>query len=245
MCSRLSLECEEPRFNVAVKKVAHLQATRQTSRDESHERARNACATSAPTFELGDVTTLYESKCYSVLKQTAALGNGSQRCGGAASTDEGHHIAFGCTAERLRWENLGCKQRGHAAQDPLKHTTGEGFVAAHDGLYADALSKGHSVVLLITETLGGAHPGVVRLRRPLHSRVGRPGFHDCTAYGLSRSATRSFHTHHLRLLSLTIASALAQSFDDHADALNSQLIDGDLGLDHGPGPPTDDRAAGG
>ena len=50
MCSRLSLECEEPRFNVAVEKVAHLQATRQTSRDESHERARNACATSAPTY---------------------------------------------------------------------------------------------------------------------------------------------------------------------------------------------------
>ena len=50
MCSRLSLECEEPRFNVAVQKVAHLQATRQTSRDESHERARNACATSAPTY---------------------------------------------------------------------------------------------------------------------------------------------------------------------------------------------------
>ena len=68
-----------------------------------------------------------------------------------------------------------------------------------------------------------------------------PASMDRTAYGLSRSATRSFHTHHLRLLSLTIASALAQSFDDHADALNSQLIDGDLDL----GQPTNGRAAGG
>ena len=60
MCSRLSLECEEPRFNVAVKKVAHLQATRQTSRDESHERARNACATSAPTY-LATLTSMRKS----------------------------------------------------------------------------------------------------------------------------------------------------------------------------------------
>ena len=215
------------------------------SRRAALARHAHLNATHVPDIiELDDVTTLYESKCYSVLKQSVALGNGSQRCGGAASTDEGHHIAFGCTAERLRWENLGCKQRGHAAQRPLEHTTGEGFVAAHDGLYADALSKGHIVVLLITETLGGAHSGVVRLFRQLHRRVSRPGFHDRTTYGLSRSATHSFHTHHLRLLSLTIASALAQSFDDHADALNSQLIDGDLSLDLDLGPPTNGRAAG-
>ena len=56
-----------------------------------------------------------------------------------------------------------------------------------------------------------------------------------------RAPPRSFHTHHLRLLSLTIASALAQSFDDHADALNSQLIDGDLDL----GQPNNGRTADG
>ena len=135
--------------------------------------------------------------------------------------------------------------RGHAAQRPLDHATGEGFVAAHDGLYADALAKGHSVVLLITETLGGAHPGLARLLRTLHKRATRPGFHDRTAYGLSRSATRSFHAHHLRLLSLTIANAVAQSVDDHADALNSQLIDGDFDTDSGQCPSAGNRAAGG
>ena len=49
MCSRQSLECEEATFTVAVKKVAHLQATRQTSRESRESQApathslRNQC----------------------------------------------------------------------------------------------------------------------------------------------------------------------------------------------------------
>ena len=59
MCSRLSLECEEPRITVAVKKVAHLQATRQTSGDQSQAHARTACAMSAPTY-LARLTSIRE-----------------------------------------------------------------------------------------------------------------------------------------------------------------------------------------
>ncbi len=48
----------------------------------------------------------------------------------------------GCTEENLRKLVLGLKQVGSRSGAPYNRATGAGFVAAHNGQYADALSKG-------------------------------------------------------------------------------------------------------
>eukprot|EP00900_Chrysochromulina_parva_P025324 jgi/Chrpa1/7425/Chrysochromulina_OHIO_Genome00010866-RA len=84
-------------------------------------------------------TQEYELKVYTPYNQTVALGLGSERNGGGApSTAEGHTHAFGCTEEKLV---LGLKQVGSRNDAPYDRVTGAGFVAAHNGQYADALSK--------------------------------------------------------------------------------------------------------
>jgi hypothetical protein len=120
------------------------------------------------------------------------------------SSAEGHHLAFGCTEEHLLYKILGAKQRGRPSQPPLNHTTGEGYVAAHAGHYADGLAKGNQVVPLICETLGGINATAVSALRHLHTTASPDSHRDGTKYGLARSATKSFHAHHLRLISLAI-----------------------------------------
>jgi hypothetical protein len=110
--------------------------------------------------------TLHEFKCYTFANQRAALGHGTAVGGAKASAAEGHVTAFGGTEERLRWENLGVAQRGTAGGAAFQRATGDGYVAAHDRLYADALAKGLRVVLAVMETSGGvsaALEGVIRL----------------------------------------------------------------------------------
>ena len=51
---------------------------------------------------------------------------------------------------------LGLRQQGVDGQRPFDRTSGEGFVAAHDGDYADALRKRYSVVLFNVESTGRA-----------------------------------------------------------------------------------------
>ena len=51
------------------------------------------------------------------------------------------------------------------------------------------------------------------------------GAHDRTRYGRSRTATRSFHTHHLRLISLSIAKSISIAIGEHVDTLHSRLLD--------------------
>ena len=148
---------------------------------------------------------LYEVKCYTPFPGTrGALGRGSQKSGGKASATEGHHLAFGNTEEKLLYQILGAPQRGRPTQPPLDHTTGDGYVAAHPGHYADGLAKGHQVVPLISETLGGITPSAVRALRRLHTAASPETHRDGTVYGLARSATHSFFAHHLRLISLAI-----------------------------------------
>ena len=72
------------------------------------------------------------------------------------------------------------------------------------GHYANALAKGNQVVPIITETLGGIASSAVLALRRLHTTASPETHRDGTVYGLARSATRSFHTHHLRLISLAI-----------------------------------------
>ena len=47
---------------------------------------------------------------------------------------------------------LGLRQQGVDGQRPFDRTSGEGFVAAHDGDYADAQRKRYSVVLFKTSS---------------------------------------------------------------------------------------------
>ncbi|KOO53201.1 hypothetical protein Ctob_014513, partial [Chrysochromulina tobinii] len=105
-----------------------------------------------------DTHTLNEVKCWTPIRKFQALGHGSTKKGGAVSTNEGSHIAFGGTAESARHLTLGCKQRGTADQAPFDHATGVGHVAGHAGHYADALAKGRQVVLIVIETTGAVHP---------------------------------------------------------------------------------------
>ena len=93
-----------------------------------------------------------------------------------------------------------------------------------------------------TEALGGVHANVVSLFRRLHARASGGRHHDRTRYGLSRTATRSFHTHHLRLLSLSIATSVAESVDAHASLLHSRLLD-DRFLDADPATANDTNRA--
>ena len=55
------------------------------------------------------------------------------------------------------------------------------------------------------------------------------GHRDGTVYGASRAATRSFFTHHKRMLSLAIAASVAESIAHYNSAVKSQLAGGPSG----------------
>ena len=95
---------------------------------------------------------------YQISHVTVGVGSHGGVPRGAPSTADGHLIAFGNTLESLVKSTLGLKQRGEEGQRPFDRTSGEGFVAAHDGDYADALRKRRSVVLFNTETSGAVGP---------------------------------------------------------------------------------------
>ena len=113
---------------------------------------------------------------------TTALGHGSQRCGGAASTSDGHLFAFGNTEELRRGQVLGLAARDSPDDRLLDRRTGAGRVDAKGGDYADARSKGTAVTLLATESSGALSHGTVRLIRRLAAHVATPEGHDATAY---------------------------------------------------------------
>ena len=68
-----------------------------------------------------------------------------------------------------------------------------------------------TVVPLICETLGGVNRDAYRTLYRLHKLATTEGHRDGTVYGTARTATRSFHAHHLRLISLAINVAIAPS----------------------------------
>ena len=113
-------------------------------------------------------------------------------------------------SSRQLWQRTGGRSgggrgSGREGDKPFNHRTGLGYVAPHAGHYADALSKGTNVVLVLVETTGAVHPNVASMLRAWHNEAGEPGHADRTKYGTSRSATRSFFSHHLRLISLAAA----------------------------------------
>jgi hypothetical protein len=84
-------------------------------------------------YRLGPPHVLYEWKCYTPFRSKGALGNGSRRCGGAASTTDGNSFAFGNTLEWLLAVVLGKKARGAPTDPPLDRRTGLGRVDATPG----------------------------------------------------------------------------------------------------------------
>ena len=57
----------------------------------------------------------------------------------------------------------------------------------------------------------------------LHARSRMTGHRDGTVYGSSRSATRSFYTHHVRMLSQAIAISVGESIANYSCAAKSRL----------------------
>ena len=98
--------------------------------------------------------------------------------------------------------------------------TGKGYVAPHKGQYADALSTGRQVWVLVAEVTGALDATVAALLRLLGSRTKVKAYRDGTVYGASRMATRDFGTHHMRVLSLAIASSVGESIVNHSRAVN-------------------------
>ena len=174
-------------------------------------------------YRPGPPHVLYEWKCYSPFTLTRSLGHGSPRCGGAASTADGHAFAFGNTLESLTAKVLGLKARGAPTDRPLDRVTGEGRVHARDGDYADALSKGHRVHLLSSESTGALSRGVTTLLSCLAKSTRAPEGQDSTAYGTGRASPKSFYTHHIAAISSAIVRADALLIRNAAATLAFEL----------------------
>ena len=160
--------------------------------------------------------TLYEVKCYTPFKVSPALGHGSTAKGGAPSTADGCLFAFGNTLESAIKTVLGLRQQGVDGQPPFDRTSGEGFVAAHDGDYADAQRKRYSVVLFNVESTGAIGPRAIRLLAQLAKDVKRKGATDGTVYGIARTSTRSFFVHHLSAVAAGVMHTDALTLENAA-----------------------------
>ena len=172
------------------------------------------------------ICLLYEWKCYTPFKPKGALGNGSRRNGGAASTTDGHSFAFGNTLEWLRAVVFGKQAVGLPTDPPLDRRTGVGRVDATAGHYSDALAKGNLVHLLATESTGALSPAVILLLKELAKAAQGTDGVDSTVYGLGRASPQSFFPHHLAAISSSIVRADALSIRNHAASLAFQLSHG-------------------
>ena len=93
----------------------------------------------------------------------------------------------------------------------LDRAAGIRRVDAKDGHYADAISKGHGVYLLVCESTGAMSAGVIRLLRSLAAASKRPEVQDTTIYGAGRASPKTFYRHHLAAISSAIQRADAQT----------------------------------
>ena len=123
---------------------------------------------------------------------------------------------FGGTEEQLRWENLVTEQIGDADGPRFDRATGTGYVAAHRGLYGDALRKGSPVHLCVVETAGAIGATLERIVRLLGQQARAAGATDNTRYGTSRLSTQSFVAHHLGQISTAVQVADAETIANRA-----------------------------
>ena len=122
---------------------------------------------------------------------------------------------------------LGVSERGVPTDGPLDRRTGTGWVSAttdHD--YADALSKGNGVSLLVTETSGALSTGFALLLRILGRQSRTHGARDSTCYGASRASPHTFFAHHIAAISSAIVFADATTVLNAASHLSYLLSAG-------------------
>ena len=107
--------------------------------------------------------------------------------------------------------------------------TGEGFVGACKGQYADALAKGHGVSLHHAESTGALGAVFMATLRVLAVRQSRlRGATDLTQYGKGRASSKAFLTHHVANISTAIQAADANAV---LNAASARSLRQSLGLD--------------
>ena len=140
-----------------------------------------------------------------------AKGLGTSRGGAKPSTAAGDHFAMGCTLEAALYMSVGCRERGNAGEPAMRHDDGVGWVAAHDGHYAPAIAAGRRVTVLVAEVTGAMSDSAIATVAHCEDMARAAGGSDRTGYGVSRTATTSFFTHHLRVLSSAVAWGVGEA----------------------------------
>ena len=77
---------------------------------------------------------------------------------------------------------------------------------------------------MLVETTGAVHPDAVGMLNAWHNETRIEGHADRTVYGTARDATKSFFTHHLRLISLAANVGAAMAVTRWAKAAKSKLM---------------------
>ena len=162
----------------------------------------------------GATPFIYEWKCLTPFIIGGALGHG------CPSTVDGGRFAFGCTEESMRRKVYGLAAIGSPGERAFDRRIGQGRVDACDGDYADALRKGHGVLLLVAETTGALSPNVIFALRSCARVASMPTGNDTTVYGTSRTSPQSFFSHHLAAISAAIAQAESHVLTTYAATRN-------------------------
>ena len=162
---------------------------------------------------------IYEWKCATPF----TLPSSELKGHGCPSNVDGDMIAMGCTEESLRRLSYGLKAIGSEGERPFDRVTGHGRVKPCDGDYADALRKGHCVLLLVSETTGALSPTAIWLLRQLARVATLPTGNDTTVYGTSRTSPSSFFLHHIAAISSAIAAAQSHTVLKEAATRNFLL----------------------
>jgi hypothetical protein len=160
----------------------------------------------------------YEVKCGSPFIIGGLKGVNSHEHCGVPSQVEGHVFAFGCTLEQFTRQVLGLRAVGSASDEPFNRRSGAGRIHVHHGEYADALRRGHSTLLLATESSGAMNPVLVGLLRILGRIAKQPTSNDLTVYGTSSASPRAFALHHAAAICSAILKADSDAVLNDASA---------------------------
>ena len=135
-------------------------------------------------------------------------------------------MAMGCTLEAALYMSVGCKARGNDGEPAMRHEgpdAGVGRVAAHDGHYAPAIAARRRVTVMVAEVTGAMSDSIIATIAHCDDVASAAGRSDRTGYGTSRTATGSFFTHHLRVLSSAVAWGIGEAVSRAAERRKSDL----------------------
>ena len=125
---------------------------------------------------------------------------------------------------------FGLKERGANTNRPFNRATGEGYVAACNGSYADALAKKNNVILIGTESTGALMHGVIFLLHILAKNIKSGIAQDTTVYGSARVSPKTFFAHHVAEIAAAVVFAdaltirLAASHQSRCAVLGDFLV---------------------